>query len=683
MADESTESIGGVRITIRGDFSQLEADFQAAVADARANGANVAAAISQAFDTLAAHGEFASYQIKQVGESLAGLAAPAQAAAASMATVNEELDATGQNVAYAGENFGKLEQASSQTFRSMVTDLRFWSRSVVILMAPEMFANIVSGIVAFFQKQNDAIHESIVNWGDFNAALRISDDELAVTNDKLANQIALLEGDSPNKFKLGLDEATVSAEKLAKALTDDLGAAIKKLGEDNTKWWDAILGAPGLKDLTDYLKILQEQMANTKTSAGQMNVLNEEIRATARALEHLQAAGRPIALAVPIQAATAALEHFREELRHVQEEQEHGNLQKELGAAQDSELKEKQTGTPFGNAITQQMAKDADEAYQHLIADLAHYNEMLEAGMVLERKSGETMADWAHRNQEALDAVKAGPPEITKDFDEMFKSIQEGAKEFNRTTGGILDPLKQAQDAAKGVQDLDRAFKELKVSDAAPALEEVSKDLALIKAQFDAGKVSAEQWGEAQLAAMERLHPEIRRVAEEVQSAFDSIDDAISRSIVHWKGLESAILGILQDLAQKGLSILLKSLLAPAESALQQLVSGVLGGLGGAAGAAAGGSGFNPLLIAGEFAGFAEGTDYVPKTGLAMIHEGERIIPKAENLSMKYYRSDSHNASVGTHFDFRGSRFTGVTDDLVGNVMDRAVKKGRRAGAKW
>ena len=61
MADD-TESIGSVSVKIVGDFSALEAQFQAAVADARANGASVADAISQALDTLATHGEFASTQ---------------------------------------------------------------------------------------------------------------------------------------------------------------------------------------------------------------------------------------------------------------------------------------------------------------------------------------------------------------------------------------------------------------------------------------------------------------------------------------------------------------------------------------------------------------------------------------------------------------------------------------------
>jgi len=40
---------------------------------------------------------------------------------------------------------------------------------------------------------------------------------------------------------------------------------------------------------------------------------------------------------------------------------------------------------------------------------------------------------------------------------------------------------------------------------------------------------------------------------------------------------------------------------------------------------------YQALLKIKDIAGFAQGTDYVPKTGLAVIHKGEAVIPASEN----------------------------------------------------
>ena len=71
--------------------------------------------------------------------------------------------------------------------------------------------------------------------GEFQALtqpIRIANDELAVTNDRLANQIAKLQGRGQNTLKLALDEARLSADKLAESLNRDLKEVQKLLQQE-------------------------------------------------------------------------------------------------------------------------------------------------------------------------------------------------------------------------------------------------------------------------------------------------------------------------------------------------------------------------------------------------------------------------------------------------------------------
>src|SRR5579863_8452905 len=63
------------------------------------------------------------------------------------------------------------------------------------------------------------------------APIRLANDELQVANDRLANDIAKLEGKRENTLKLALDEARVAADKLAESLDKDLENLTKILKE--------------------------------------------------------------------------------------------------------------------------------------------------------------------------------------------------------------------------------------------------------------------------------------------------------------------------------------------------------------------------------------------------------------------------------------------------------------------
>ncbi len=83
MADEGMESVGGVSVTITGDYSQLEEALQAAIADARAGGASIVQAVSQGFDAIATQGAAAANSILALGNAATSVS-PAFAAAADV-----------------------------------------------------------------------------------------------------------------------------------------------------------------------------------------------------------------------------------------------------------------------------------------------------------------------------------------------------------------------------------------------------------------------------------------------------------------------------------------------------------------------------------------------------------------------------------------------------------------------
>jgi hypothetical protein len=86
-----------------------------------------------------------------------------------------------------------------------------------------------------------------------NQAVHLSNDELLVSNDRLANDIAKLEGRRQNTLKLALDEARVAADKLAESLEKDLASINKLLKEQNVGWFKSWFGAAETSDIKKYI----------------------------------------------------------------------------------------------------------------------------------------------------------------------------------------------------------------------------------------------------------------------------------------------------------------------------------------------------------------------------------------------------------------------------------------------
>jgi hypothetical protein len=83
-----------------------------------------------------------------------------------------------------------------------------------------------------FKKMEEAPARIADGFRNLNTTLSVSNDQLRVTNDRLAMEIAKLEGKPSNGLQLGIDEARQAADKLAESLAKDIDQVQKLLKEE-------------------------------------------------------------------------------------------------------------------------------------------------------------------------------------------------------------------------------------------------------------------------------------------------------------------------------------------------------------------------------------------------------------------------------------------------------------------
>src|ERR1700761_177625 len=98
------------------------------------------------------------------------------------------------------------------------------------------------------QKAQQGIDNS---FRSLNLSGQTANDTLRVTNDRLENEIAKLQGKPQNNLAIAIDEARVAADKMAESLDRDNSKIRELLSQNAVPWWAAVLGKAGTSYVSD------------------------------------------------------------------------------------------------------------------------------------------------------------------------------------------------------------------------------------------------------------------------------------------------------------------------------------------------------------------------------------------------------------------------------------------------
>lgn len=258
------ESIGGVSVSIEGDIAPLRAAFATAQASAQQAGAGVASAFNGAAGTVGALDNAAS----GTAASMAKLnAVMTQTGAASHVAVTEIQAVSGTLRTLDGN--GGIRAA--ERFLTMIPGLGPALQMAFPVIGAIALAEVIGRTITKFRElgigAGDTEQKIRDAFGSLNLAAQTSNEALQVTNDRLANEIAKIEGKPVNGIKIALDEAREAADRFAASLDKDLTSLTKLLGEQKVGMFRQILGESDTSDINAEIQGFQSKIAKLSTKS--------------------------------------------------------------------------------------------------------------------------------------------------------------------------------------------------------------------------------------------------------------------------------------------------------------------------------------------------------------------------------------------------------------------------------
>jgi len=123
--------------------------------------------------------------------------------------------------------------------------------------------------VEFFRKMEQAPVNIANSFRALNQPLQLTNDELQLENDRVANAISKIEHKPGAGLKIALDEARVAADKLAESLNKDIETALKVTKENHVSLMGRLLGKAGTSDIEDEMKRFQQRIADISAKGNQ------------------------------------------------------------------------------------------------------------------------------------------------------------------------------------------------------------------------------------------------------------------------------------------------------------------------------------------------------------------------------------------------------------------------------
>lgn len=204
-----------------------------------------------------------------------------------------------------------------------------------------------------------------------------------------------------------------------------------------------------------------------------------------------------------------------------------------------------------------------------------------------------------------------------------WATMSEPLKDLVRAEADLAVVAEQAAANQKRLNDL------LGATDTAQ-LEKARSDMQLLAAALEEGAISVEQFEEAVAARLGTAADKSVEKLDQLKLAIEGwgrdVSSEIAKTVFEGGASLQSFGKIIDTMAQKIFAMILQ------QQVMDPLMKGITGAMSGAGGGAAGG-GFDFTKLLAMIPSYDVGTPYVPRTGLALIHQGERITTARDNAA--------------------------------------------------
>jgi hypothetical protein len=336
-------------------------------------------------------------------------------------------------------------------------------------------------------------------------------------------------------------------------------------------------------------------------------------------------------------------------------------------------------GEPAERAKATKARKEAKKETKDLDEQVKAYLEHLKELSRAEQDAAKAAEDHYTEQAKVLDGYKeeaAVARELAKTYGFTREELEALDREKLLAQAAALELLAIQKEEKEGGEVLGRLYREQAkaIREAAAAREELSRKQTLLEKDPLTGATQAVK---DYLDEVSRAGDATRRV---VEGAIYGLEDVLSSKSPK-EAAKRLVDGLIQEFYRLlVIKPLMKSLLGEG-GGLGDAIKGIFGLLGGGSGTAI------PSSSVSAFPQFATGTESVPKTGLALVHQGEKIIPASRaregtkvvvnNVPAGYTIDASEDGDGTTVLDMRSvARAEIARASRPGGSLRRSLKRG-------